>query len=158
GKDLTGWKTRLAKEGADPAKTWTVKDGVIHCTGQPHGYFYTDKSYKNYVIKYDWRYPEEQPEKTTLNSGLFVHIQGPQKVWPPCVEVQGLYKDHGKLIPVGFSKEAKEKATLKDDNDARNKALKPKEEWQTTEVTCGADGTINVKVNGFEVASGKTDL
>src|SRR5204862_254233 len=42
GKDLSGWKT--IPEKAD--KTFQVKDGVIVVSGNPNGYFYTDKSYK----------------------------------------------------------------------------------------------------------------
>jgi hypothetical protein len=157
GKDLSGFKTHLAKK-EDPDKVWTVKDGVITCAGHPFGYFYTEKPYKNYVIKYDWRYPEEQPEKSSYNSGLLLHIQEPHKVWPLCVEAQGAYADHGKIYLVSFSKESKDKAKTHDDNAARKKTLKPKEEWQTTEVTCAADGTITVMVNGVEVAGCKTDL
>jgi hypothetical protein len=154
GKDFTGWKTHLAKKDADPDKTWTIKDGVIDCTGLPNGYFYTEKPYKNYVIKYEWRYPADQPEKTTLNSGLLLHISGEHKVWPKCVEAQGAYKNHGKLYFVSGAKKIEDK----EDGDARQKALKPKEEWHTTEATCKDDGTIVVKINGVEVASGKSDL
>jgi hypothetical protein len=153
GKDLSGWQMYLPKD-ADPAKTWSVKEGIIHCTGQPYGYFYSDKSVKNYVIRYEWRYPAEQPAKTTLNSGLLVHIQGPHKVWPKCIEAQGAYANHGKIFQVSGGKATE----VKDDQDARKKALKPKEEWHTTEVTCKADGMIIVKINGIEVASCKSEL
>src|ERR1700722_4540689 len=74
GKDLTGWKTFLKDDTADPAKTFVVKDGEIQVTGFPFGYFYTDKSFKNYIIRYSWTYPKDQPEKTTMNSGLLIHI------------------------------------------------------------------------------------
>jgi hypothetical protein len=53
GKDFTGWKTFLPKN-EDPDKTWSIKDGEIVCTGHPNGYFYTEKPYKNYVIRYEW--------------------------------------------------------------------------------------------------------
>jgi len=155
GKDLTGWKTFLKDKDADATKTWTVKDGVLHCTGKPFGYFYSDKSFKNYVIRYDWRYPAEQPEKTTLNSGLLIHIQEPHKVWPKCLEAQGAYANHGKIY---FVSGAKEVGKATEDVDARKKALKPKEEWHTTEVTCKADGSLVVKINGVEVATGKSEL
>jgi hypothetical protein len=157
GKDFTGLKFFLPGKDADPAKTWSVKDGVIHCTGKPNGYFYSDKSFKNYTIRYDWRYPKEQPEKTTLNSGLLVHITGENKVWPYCIEAQGAYANHGQIYFVSFPKDAP-KGTAKQDAEARKKALKPKEEWHTTEVTCKADGTVTVKINGIEVAEGKSDL
>jgi hypothetical protein len=153
GKDLAGWKTFLPNKDADPAKTWSVKDGVIDCVGLPNGYFYTEKSYKNYVIRYDWRYPKEQPEKSTFNSGLLVHIQEPHKVWPKCVEAQGAYANHGQLYFLGV-----QGMGGKLDMDAFKKTIKPREEWQTTEAICGADGAITVKINGVEVTSGKSPL
>src|SRR4029077_17199908 len=78
GKNLKGWKTfwRDTDKG-DPKKVLTIKDGEIQIAGDPWGYFYTEKSYKNYVIRYSWTYPKNQPEKTTMNSGLLVHIQEP---------------------------------------------------------------------------------
>jgi hypothetical protein len=152
GKDMTGWKTFGVKDD-----TFKVVDGVIHCNGKPNGYFYTEKPYKNYTIRYDWRYPAEQPEKTTLNSGLLVHIQEPHKVWPYCIEAQGAYANHGTIYFVSWPKDAK-KGTAKHDADARKKALKPKEEWHTTEMTCKADGSFVVKINGIEVSTGQSDL
>ena len=77
GKDLSGWKTFLdpKKPDADPAKTWTVEDGVIQCTGRPNGYFYTEKSFKNYVLRYDWKYLKPaEGQKSTYNSGLLIHM------------------------------------------------------------------------------------
>src|SRR5256886_16095208 len=43
----------------------------------------------------------EDEEKFNGNSGCLVHVQGgPEKgTWPKCVEVQGMNRDHGKLIP-----------------------------------------------------------
>src|SRR5262245_48538432 len=78
GKDLTGWKTIGGKDD-----TFTVKEGVIVVSGKPNGYFYTDKSYKNYILRFDWKFIKDG------NSGLLVHIQGDHKVWPKSVEVQG---------------------------------------------------------------------
>src|SRR5690242_10769196 len=65
GRDLSGWKTFLdpKAKNADPAKTWTVKDGIIFCTGHPNGFLYTDKSYKDYILVYDWQY--KRPEGLT---------------------------------------------------------------------------------------------
>src|SRR5437660_10804671 len=71
GKDLTGWK--YIPEKAD--KTFAVKDGVVAVSGKPNGYFYTEKSYKNYVVKFDWKFSNDKPGS---NSGLLVHITGPQ--------------------------------------------------------------------------------
>ena len=159
GKNLDGFKFFL-KDGkdskADPAKTFVVKDGEIQVTGEPFGYFYTDKSYQNYVLRYSWMYPKDQPAKSSMNSGCLVHIQGEHKIWPHSVEPQVRYKDHGKLFFIGFPKDAK--TTQNFDEAAQKKALKESYEWNTTEVTAKADGTIEVRINGTLVNTGKSDL
>jgi hypothetical protein len=156
GKDFTGLKFEIGK--SDPAKTWSVKDGVIICTGKPNGYFYTEKPYKNYIIRYDWRYERpsnlEDEEKFGGNSGCLVHIQEPHKVWPKCVEVQGMNRDHGMLLFVSGAKGM----GAKFDRAALQKARKKVGEWNTTEIECKVDGSVAAKVNGTEVSSGKSDL
>jgi hypothetical protein len=155
GKDFTGWKVILQKD-ADPAKTYSFQDGVIICTGKPNGYFYTDKSYRNYILRYDWRYkrPADLADdgKFGGNSGCLVHIQPPHKVWPKCVEVQGMNRDHGLLLFL----QCKGKGSF--DRAAKDKATKPVGEWNTTEITCAADGSITAKINGTAVSSGKGEL
>jgi hypothetical protein len=154
GKDLTGLKVKFndKDKDADPAKTFAVKDGAIIVSGKPTCYLYTDKDYSNYVISYEWRFPEGS--KPDSNSGLLLHIQLPHKVMPKCVEAQGRYYDHGKLFFIGGVKPT----DVMFDEAAHKKALKPMGEWSTTETTCKADGTISVKLNGVPVASGKTEL
>jgi hypothetical protein len=153
GKDLSGFKTFLdPKAGeADPAKTWTVEEGMIRCSGKPTGYFYTDGSYSNYVLRYDWRYPAGSAPSS--NSGCLVHIQMPHQVWPKSVEPQGRYMDHGKLFFIKVRP-----TEQKFDAEALKGALKPIGEWNTTEITCDAKGEVAVKVNGVPVSSGKTEL
>ena len=158
GKDLTGWKTVIDPKKKDirPQDIWSVQDGVIVCTGKANGYLYTEKSFKNYVIRYDWRYKRpdkvEDEEKFLGNSGLLVHIQGEPKLWPKCIEVQGMNRDHGKIIAVGGAK-----ATSKFDREALRKARKPIGEWNTTEATIRG-GNIVAKVNGREVDAGECNL
>lgn len=156
GKNMDGWKFFLTQKDADPAKTFVVKDGEIQVTGFPNGFFYTDKSYSNYVLRYSWTFPKDQPEKTTMNSGCLVHIQEPLKVWPKSVEPQGRYKDHGMLFFIGFGKE--DKKAVKFDEKAQKEALKASDEWNTTEVTAKKDGSIEVRINGQLVTTGHSDL
>jgi hypothetical protein len=120
GKDLSGLK--IVPESAKD--TFKAEDGVLKVSGKPNGYFYTEKSYKNFVVRFEWRYPEKAG-----NSGLLVYIQPPHKVWPKCVEVQGAYGSHGQIFAIGGAK-----GKYTDDKDARKKALKPHQEWNTTEV------------------------
>jgi hypothetical protein len=154
GADLKGLKFQFMDKDkdSDPAKTFSVKDGALIVTGKPTCYFYTDKSYSNYVVTFDWRFPENGTPD--YNSGCLMHIQPPHKVFPKCVEAQGRYKDHGKLYAVGGLKGL----TATFDAEAHKKALKAMGEWNTTEVTCKADGSISVKLNGTPIASGKSEL
>jgi Domain of Unknown Function (DUF1080) len=158
GKDLKGWKIYLSEQKADPAKTVVVKDGEIQVSGEPFGYFYTEKSYKNYIIRYSWMYPRDQPDKTTMNSGLLLHIQEPHQVWPKSIEPQGRYKDHGKIFFPGWTKEDKGAKESTFDEPAQKKALKESYEWNTTEATVKNDGSISVRINGVPVSTAKTVL
>jgi hypothetical protein len=163
GKDLAGWKTRFGKSKLDTTRTVTVKGGIIVVTGHPNGFFYTDKSYKNYVLRYDWRYRRPRGLKDdatfTGNSGCLVHIQHPEKgfkpgtIWPECVEVQGMNRDHGKLL---FLKPKGRKGEVRGiwNKEATAKAVRKVGEWNTTEITCTAAGGISAKINGTSVSSG----
>ncbi|HZT80833.1 MAG TPA: DUF1080 domain-containing protein [Gemmataceae bacterium] len=147
GKDFTGFKFVIGPKESEPGKTFTVTDGVIVVSGKPNGYFYTDKGYKNYVLRFDWKYADPKGG----NSGCLVHIQPPHKTWPKCVEVQGLQSDHGHIFAISG---AKGQFTV--DKEAQKKAIKPGE-WNTTEVI-SRDGELTAKVNGVEVSKGKGEL
>src|SRR5260370_36992320 len=124
-----------------------------------------DKSYKNYIIRYDWRYKRasglEDDETFNGNSGLLVHIQAlPPKgqTWPPCIEVQGENKTHARIFAIGQVKGKYEfgfKGTF--DAKALKKARKPVGQWNTTEVIL-KDGTITSTVNGAQISAGKGEL
>ena len=142
GKDLTGLKITPEKA----TDTFKAEDGVLKVSGKPNAYFYTDKSYKNFILRFDWRYPDRAG-----NSGLLVYIQPPQKVWPKCVEVQGAYGSHGQIFAIGGAK-----GKYTNDTKARKAALKPHQEWNQTEVI-SKDGYLTAKVNGVVVAEGQTE-
>lgn len=142
GKDLTGIK--IVPESA--AATFNADDGVLKVSGKPNAYFHTEQSYKNFIIRFEWRYPDKAG-----NSGLLVYIQPPHKVWPKCVEVQGAYGSHGQIFAIGGAK-----GKYTNDTKARKVALKPHNEWNLTEVT-SKDGHLAAKVNGVLVAEGQTE-
>jgi len=146
GDDLNSFQ--LVAIGPD---TMTIQDGVIRLSGKPNGYFATKESYKNYVLKFDWMYerPEglESDAKFDGNSGLLVHIVGPHKVWPNCIEVQLMNRDAGNIFALGGKFQGKK------DAEAQKKAIKPVGQWNQEEVTC-QEGKIACKINGEEVSRG----
>jgi Domain of Unknown Function (DUF1080) len=167
GKDLTGWKVELSNKRADPKQAFAVKDRVLVCRGRPQGYIYTQKIYKNYVLRFDWRYPvqDDSASEGQLEGygAALLHIQPPHKIWPKCLQVEGRNKDPGNIFAIGFKKGEKNpprftstvKAPARD--EAIKKAIKKEGEWNTTEITC-KDGSITSKVNGIPIDAGKGNL
>jgi len=145
GKDFTGW-TFTMRSNAPAAETWAVTNGVIHCTGRPPGYARTETSYRDYKLTVEWRFVKIAPKAD--NSGIFVHINPPDKVWPACVEVQGAHGKQGDLRMNGG-------ATCKGHETAKTTnadALAPSNEkaageWNTFEVECRGD-SVKLMTNG----------
>ena len=121
----------------DPA-SWKAEGGVFQCNGTPNGYLCTKKSYSNYVLTLEFRYPEQAG-----NSGVFHYISGEHKVWPACVEVQGLYQRLAQIFPLGGAEGPRSDG----DEEARTRARKPHTEWNHLEIT-SRDGVIGAKLNG----------
>jgi len=128
----------------------SLTDGELRVAGKSQGYFATKQSYKNYRLQFDWRYELHGGKATDGNSGLLVHIVGPDQVWPKGIEVQIWYKDFGSF----FTFQGAKFRPVKDDRAARDRVLKPLGEWNRQEVEC-RDGRITLRVNGVEYAAGE---
>lgn len=65
-----GWRDLGASDFAQvnsAPDTWSWKDGVLHCTGQPVSVLRTAKEYQNFELVVEWMH-----EKPAGNSGVFV--------------------------------------------------------------------------------------
>jgi hypothetical protein len=143
GKDFTGWKFTLR---SNAAQTWTVANGAIHCTGQPFGYARTEKSYKDYRLTVEWRFVKIAPKAD--NSGIFLHINPPDKVWPACIEVQGQHGKQGDLrMNGGATAKGHETAETKNADAQAPSNEKPPGEWNTFVVECSGDA-VKLWTNG----------
>jgi hypothetical protein len=158
GKDLSGWTVFLdPKKDADPSKVFKVQDGILICEGIPAGYLITDKEYENYILKVQWRWGEKV-HGGGRNSGIFVHVVGPNKIWPKAVEAQ-LMADHaGDFWLVDMFKlkvDAKRQDPKSDRHYYRMKdhVEKPVGEWNQYEITCKGD-SIRLVINGELVNEG----
>ncbi len=163
GKSLDGWTfiVKPDKDGkkADPKDTWSVKDGVIVCTGKPNGCMVTKKEYGDYVLKVKWRWPADDKRG---NSGVLIHVQD-EKYWPTSIEAQLLSGRAGDLL-ITNPPDAKlegEKSRQDPKLERRFFRIEPKEpvekklgEWNEMEVTCKG-GDITLVVNGVKVNEGK---
>lgn len=145
GKDLAGW-TFFISDKADPAQTWSATNGVIHCTGKPVGFIRTEKEFRDYKLTVEWRFVKVAPKAD--NGGVLVHLQSPDKLWPPCIQVQGKHGAIGDLFLMGGA-ESKEHQG-KNANTALPKtsdAEKPVGQWNTDEIVC-AGNSVKAYVNG----------
>lgn len=157
GKDFTGWKKFVdPKSKADPDKIFTIRDGVIVVDGSANGYLITEKEYSDYVLTLEWRWGEKVYRGR--NSGVFVHVSGPDQIWPKGVEAQLMSGHAGDFWLVGGFK-------LKVDPKRRDPKIdrhyfrlkddveKPLGEWNRYEITC-AGPTVRLVINGQLVNEG----
>jgi len=98
GKDFTGWKLFIPGDSVDVNTVWMVKNGVVHCSGVPNGYMRTEAEYENYELNLEWRWVTEPG-----NSGVLLHIQGGDAVWPKCLEAQLKADNAGDFVLMGPS-------------------------------------------------------
>ncbi len=146
GKDFSGW-TFCMKDGADPGRTWSVTNGVIHCTGTPSGYVRTKQSYSNYVLTVVWRFVKITPKAD--NTGVLVHLQLPDKVWPMCIQNQGKSGRQGDLFLMEGA-EAKEHQGMNKNTPVPMRGPpneNPIGEWNTNVTVC-AGNDVKAVING----------
>lgn len=156
GKDLSGWvNVNTAPD------TWSVKDGLLVCKGQPIGVMRSEKQYENFVLHIEWMHMEAGG-----NSGVFVWsnaVPSERNRLPDGVEVQMLELDwpklntrngvtppvayvHGELFGVGGVKTVPDNPRGERSMSFENRCL-PRGVWNTYDVVA-VDGVIKLAVNG----------
>jgi hypothetical protein len=106
GKDLTGLSTWLKDtKREDPRKVFTVRDGMLHISGDGYGYVRTVKEYRDYhlIVEYRWG-KRTDGGKYVRNSGVLLHGVGPDGgaggTWMSSVECQLAQGCVGDLIVI----------------------------------------------------------
>jgi hypothetical protein len=139
--------TFCMRNDADPVQTWSVTNGLIHCNGSAIGYLRTRQSYSNYVVTVIWRFVKVTPKAN--NTGILVHMQMPDKVWPMCVQNQGKSGRQGDLFLMAGA-ESKEHKGM-DANTPLPMRFPTNEhpvgEWDTNVTVC-ADNDVKAVING----------
>ena len=157
GKDLSGWVLVNT-----PPETWSVKDGMLVCTGKPIGELRTEKMYHNFELELEWRHMVPGG-----NAGVFVWADDITSRGVPfhrSIEVQVLenaygntqsHTTHGDIFPIHGAK-----MTPINGRGGGSRAFpteersKPSPEWNHYRIVCN-DGTISLAVNGKVVTQGK---
>jgi hypothetical protein len=142
GRDLTGWSSYFTN-GAVGATVAAVTNGALHINGKPMGYLRTEATYSNYHLHVEWRWLDNV---TNDNSGVFVHMNKPDAIWPVSVECQLKVGAAGELVGQGgvdftaplINKKKRAKITTPTE--------KPMGQWNSYDIFCFND-VIETYVN-----------
>ncbi len=106
GKDLSGWKVKIAgyELGDNFGDTFRVEDGVLKVAYDQYdnfdgrfGHIFYEKPFSSYILRVEYRFVGEQcpggPGWAFRNSGIMIHGQSPESMkkdqsFPVCIEVQ----------------------------------------------------------------------
>ncbi len=161
GKDLSGWYSFIRYNDktdplTDPKGIFKVEDGLIHVSGEHFGCLTTHKEYENYRLKLDFKWGTKKwppREKAVRDSGILMHVVGPDMVWPKSIECQIQEHDTGDFYLVGGTSIQINGVTESKYKKKSKEAEKPTGEWNTVEVICDG-GSITHIVNGEVVNHG----
>jgi hypothetical protein len=173
-----GWRELTLKDFTNvncSAETWTTKDGVIHCTGQPVGVTRSHGKFTNFELVVTWRHLSSGG-----NSGVFVWATDealtglkPGQLPPGGIEVQVLdhgyaeqyeksqgkkpdwFTTNGDVFPVGKSKMKPFPPVAPNSQRSfpRKNLSKGTPEWNHYYVRA-INGEVRLWVNGEEVSGG----
>ena len=152
GENLDNWTIFVPDSGAVPEDVFRVEDGLIKDAGLPFGYIRTRETFSNYALHLEWRWTGEP-----ANSGVLLHINGEDKLWPTCIEGQLMNQNAGDLAPIrkgtGITVDGTE---YRVETDTLWYAIAPKMhessenapgDWNSYDIVCnGSD--IELTVNG----------
>ena len=117
-------------------ENWTVKDGVIHCSGKGGVSLQTAKDYGNFELLVDWKIEKGG------DSGIYLRGQPQVQIWDSDNLAKGLEADAGKGSGGLWNNPAGDKA-----KQPLKKADKPVGEWNTFHITMVGD-EVTIKLNG----------
>lgn len=150
GRDLTGWTIFVGDSGIVPENFFYVKEGVIETPGVPLGYLRTTGIFSDYRLHVEWRYTGEP-----TNSGIFLHTNGPDKLWPAHFQCQLKHNDAGDLIvqDVGLSARVGDSLYVSSETirpvvpKMTASSEVPPGGWNSADIVCSGD-SIRITING----------
>lgn len=162
GENLDNWDIYVSNTDVAPADLFWVDEGVIHTKGVPNGYIRTKEIYSNFKLHVEWKWNENP-----TNSGVLIHVQGKEMIWPLCLECQLMHEHAGDVVLIGKGSgiSSKDSTYLVTSEENRYIVIPRFEEiseydpgeWNSYDIS-SKDGDLEVVVNGVlqHVASGMT--
>ena len=148
GRNLKGW---VNVNGAP--ETWTVKKGVLICSGIPTGVLRTDRHYENFVLELEWRHTSAGG-----NAGVFIHsdpLPVTGKPFTRAIECQVMDGNAGDVFAIQGATMTPYKPHPKGSMRAlpSEDRMKPLGEWNHYRIE-SLDGMVTLSVNGKVVSKG----
>jgi len=156
GKNLDGWqRVNTAKS------TWSVKDGMLICTGKPTGELRTKRMYQNFILDVEWRHMLPKG-----NAGIFVWADDITSKGVPfhrSIEIQVLenaygntrgYTTHGDIFPIHGAKMTPVNGRGGSRAFPTENRSNPSPQWNRYRIEC-REGNVSLSVNGKLVTQGK---
>lgn len=154
-RNLDGWRHYLDDHGFGMEDVWSVHDGLLVCKGEPMGYIWTERNYKNFRLSLEWRWA---PGTKPGNNGVLMRINGKPRPLPRCLEVQLRHQQAGDLYGFHGMKLAGDPARMREvkdhalGGDLTGVSLieineKDPGQWNKAEIVVDG-GKISVTVNG----------
>ena len=141
--DANNWVYVINNKALKPAELFALDNGVLKISDASSGYLRTKKKYKNFTLTVEWRWT-----KVAANSGVLIHIQPNDTVWPKCFQVQQKAEAAGDIICMNglWANECTDKVKftvpkMKSSNE------KPLGEWNAMKII-SKNGTLEVYING----------
>ena len=152
GENLDNWNIYVSNPDMDPGDLFWVEDGMIHTSGIPHGFIRTKEVYSNFKLHVEWRWTDEP-----TNSGVLIHVQDKDMIWPLCVECQLMHEHAGDIVLIGKGSgiTIRDSTYLVSSEENRYIIIEkfdevsehPAGEWNSYDIT-SLNGDIEVLVNG----------
>ena len=141
--DTSNWVYVINNKTLEPTALFAMDNGVLKISDVSAGYLRTKKAYKNFTLTVEWRWT-----KVAANSGVLIHIQPNDTVWPKCFQVQQKADAAGDIICMNglWANECTDKVkfTVPKMKPSNEKSLG---EWNTMKII-SKNGTLEVYING----------
>jgi len=152
GKNLDNWSIFTEDPDVDPGEVFWVEEGILNTSGEPFGYLRSKESYSNYKLHVEWRWTGEP-----TNSGVLLHVQGMDRIFPHCIEAQLMFERAGDIVLMGAGAgvTVKDSAYLVTSDEHfylsipkfEDSSEKAPGEWNSYDIT-SVDGNLEIVVNG----------
>lgn len=152
GGNLDNWIVYTEDPETDPSQLFRAEDGVIRVAGTPSGYLRTRESYGDYELHLEWRWTGEP-----VNSGVLLHLQGEEMIWPNSIECQLKHRQAGDVVLIGEGAgiTVGDSVYLVEPEQSRfvviprteESSENPPGQWNSYDIR-SLDGNLEVRVNG----------